>query len=476
MKRWPLGFLLVLALSAHAESFWDGNAAVQRGDAAFEAGLNAVSNAFPFDTEIIIEDLATGKTTTARVTGRLDEPLDILVLLSPAAALPLGLVPGDIVRVRVTVKRSPPAVAPILAEEAAPSTDIDRVAPVVRREDTIVETSEPSEEAPAEEPAVEAAVEAPAEEPVAEAPAEEPAVEAAVEAPAEEPVAEAPAEEPVAVEPGTSAEDAAFLAELAARTPQKQLFLPPREDEMFAYQEPVEPPAEAAVIEVVAQPEETAPTTVDVAAAEAPEIVSDAGPAEPSETAESIALAEAMPPEELWPELMETLAATAPGAAPVPEQPLAEPMAFAAEGAATAAPAAAAAMPAAVEPAPVQLVPVQPAPAAAVAAAPAARPAEPAPATAAARPAAVSTVLDLPGTGALVWYLQLAAYSSEVMARDTATRLSGTYPVLVLAPQAGSRPLYRVFVGPLNRAESGTLLAYFRYRGFPDAFVRTAQK
>ena len=40
MKRWPLGFLLVLALSAHAESFWDGNAAVQRGDAAFEAAAD----------------------------------------------------------------------------------------------------------------------------------------------------------------------------------------------------------------------------------------------------------------------------------------------------------------------------------------------------------------------------------------------------------------------------------------------------
>ena len=67
MKRWPLGFLLVLALSAHAESFWDGAAAVQRGDAVFEAGMFAVSNAFARDTEIVVEDLATGRKTTARV-------------------------------------------------------------------------------------------------------------------------------------------------------------------------------------------------------------------------------------------------------------------------------------------------------------------------------------------------------------------------------------------------------------------------
>ena len=46
----------------------------------------------------------------------------------------------------------------------------------------------------------------------------------------------------------------------------------------------------------------------------------------------------------------------------------------------------------------------------------------------------------------------------------------------MLAPQPGAKALYRVFVGPLNKAESGTLLNYFRYRGFPDAFVRTAKK
>ncbi len=92
------------------------------------------------------------------------------------------------------------------------------------------------------------------------------------------------------------------------------------------------------------------------------------------------------------------------------------------------------------------------------------------------KPEAVQTVLDLPGKGTFTWYLQLAAYANEALARDTAAHLSSTYPVLVLAPQVGAKALYRVFIGPLNRAESGTLLNYFRYRGFPDAFVRTAQK
>jgi hypothetical protein len=32
--------------------------------------------------------------------------------------------------------------------------------------------------------------------------------------------------------------------------------------------------------------------------------------------------------------------------------------------------------------------------------------------------------------------------------------------------------MFRVVVGPLNKAESGTLLVWFRFRGFPDAFVK----
>jgi hypothetical protein len=236
----------------------------------------------------------------------------------------------------------------------------------------------------------------------------------------------APAEQIAAViESGTSAEDAAFLAELAARSPQKQLFLPPREDEMFAYQEPVEPPAEEA-----------------------------------AETVEVVALVEAQPPR---PELVESLAASAPEAGSRPGGAIAEPEALAA--AAVAAPAAGA------ETRPQAEKPIG----TTVAAAPVAKPAEAPSASAAVTSAPVRTVLDLPGSGSLTLYLQLAAYSNEALAKDTAARLSPTYPVLVLAPPAGAKSLYRVFVGPLNRAESGTLLAYFRYRGFPDAFVRTAQ-
>jgi cell division septation protein DedD len=231
---------------------------------------------------------------------------------------------------------------------------------------------------------------------------------------------------------------------------------------MFAYQEPVEPPA----VEVVEQPAEAAPATVEAVAEAAPEIASDAGPSEPEGAAEEIVLAEAEPPEEIRPELMDSLAARPPEAEVETLRSLAEP---------------AAEQPAAqlVEAKPVEVKPVEAKPVEAkpVEVKPAeAKPVEAAPPTVAAKPAPVQTVLDLPGKGAFTWYLQLAAYANEVLARDTAARLSSTYPVLVLAPQSGAKALYRVFIGPLNRAESGTLLTYFRYRGFPDAFVRTAQQ
>ena len=427
----------------------------------------AVSNAFARDTEIVIVDLVSGRTTTARVTGRLDDQLDILVLLSPAAALPLGLDPGDVAFVRVTIKKATTVNAPILTEDTAPSTDPDRVPPVAR-----------NEAAAGGEPAVaetvktaEAAVTTTEAETVKASETAETVVEAeTAEAPAEEAEPEGELAEEIAavIESGTSAEDAAFLAELAARSPQKQLFLPPREDEMFVYQEPVEPPVEEAAetIEVVAQPEETAAATAEVAAASAPDIASDTGPSEPGDLSEPIALVEAQPPR---PELVESLAASAPEVGSEPLRAFAEPEALAA--AAVVAPAAGA------ETIPQAEKPIETAVAApaAVAAAPVEKPAQAPTASAAVKPAPVQTVLDLPGTGSFTWYLQLAAYSNETLAKDTAARFSSTYPVLVLAPPAGAKPLYRVFVGPLNRAESGTLLAYFRYRGFPDAFVRTAQ-
>jgi cell division septation protein DedD len=70
------------------------------------------------------------------------------------------------------------------------------------------------------------------------------------------------------------------------------------------------------------------------------------------------------------------------------------------------------------------------------------------------------------------YYLQLGAYASEKVAQDLAASLPSSYPALVVAPASTGAGMFRVLIGPLNRAESGTVLTRFRYRGFPDAFLK----
>ena len=103
MKRWIVLSLLLVPMLAAAADFWDGNAALQRGDADFESGLNVTSNAFAPGTQITILNQDTGKSVTATVTGRIEGQSDILVLLSPKTAQALGVSQGTLGRVRVTL-------------------------------------------------------------------------------------------------------------------------------------------------------------------------------------------------------------------------------------------------------------------------------------------------------------------------------------------------------------------------------------
>jgi cell division septation protein DedD len=121
-------------------------------------------------------------------------------------------------------------------------------------------------------------------------------------------------------------------------------------------------------------------------------------------------------------------------------------------------------------PAPAQSTRTATSPAATTTAKPPAAPPVP---TAAAAAAPVQTASSLPRTGAAgSYFLQLGAYGTEKTARDLAAKLAATYPALVLAPPSAGSPVFKVVIGPLNRAESGTLLTWFRYRGFPDAFLK----
>jgi cell division septation protein DedD len=94
-------------------------------------------------------------------------------------------------------------------------------------------------------------------------------------------------------------------------------------------------------------------------------------------------------------------------------------------------------------------------------------------------PAEAKTVERKPATAPSIakadYYLQLGAFSNESQAKDVASGLPSSYPISIVGPESPSRPIFRIMLGPLNKAESGTLLYWFRDRGFPDAFIKTSR-
>jgi cell division septation protein DedD len=85
---------------------------------------------------------------------------------------------------------------------------------------------------------------------------------------------------------------------------------------------------------------------------------------------------------------------------------------------------------------------------------------------------------NLPLIGKLssgAYYLQVGAYSSARGAKNAIDVLDQDYPVAVLPTESADRTVYRLFVGPLNEDERGTMLYWFRARGYKDAFIRKGE-
>ncbi len=423
MKRWIALALFLIPLLVSAESFWEGSAALQRGDSAFEGSLSAASNSFTPGTRVLVQDLETGKSAEVTVSQRTEGQGDILILLSPKAADAVGMESGSISRVRVTVLGKPAAEttsAPAPAELAA-SPDPDRNPGGTYTGQQTTDQSQDQAQAP----------EAPASQP-------EPVVTAA----------------PVPVPAQTTDDDQRILSDAASRYPQKQLFLPPREDEKFTYKPPAESPIQAAQApEAPAQPP-AGPQEV-TGSSSRPSAEQSSAQLVPPETApeQTPGTAEASP------------SAASPGSTESGQLAMTAPEAPPAE----AAPAAPAPAP---EPTPVAAAPAEPTQAAPP------QQAAPAPVTPRAPQTSgqVQTVASLPrlaGTrNAATFYVQLGAYATQETALSMAGKVTPTYPVVVLAPAANGKQIYKVLVGPLNKAESGTLLPLFKVRGFRDAFVR----
>ncbi len=358
---------LLIGLCASAQSFWDGNAALQRGDLTFESGSFAASNSFPVGTMIVVENLETGKTADVMVSKRAGEQSDLLVLLSSKAAEALDISAGQVASVRVTLKS-------VAVAEAEPRLD---------------------EETLSKDPDVNPAAGMTAPD-VAEQPDALESLSGVVPETSEVPT---PEEEP-SIPPQAPADE--FLKRLSSRTPQKQLFLPPREDEKFVYQPPIKPPKETAVISSLEGQKRPAEPTREPSVAVAAPSEPKPAPVPPEVTGSAPSRAPSSG--------SKTIVALEPSAPKPPEAPVVKPKA--------------------------------------------------------------APAVPLTGMKA-VYYLQLGAYSNEKQATELATGLSSSYPVSIAAPQAAGNRFYRVLLGPLNKAEGGTLLYWFRYRGFPDAFLKT---
>ncbi|NLJ46360.1 MAG: SPOR domain-containing protein [Treponema sp.] len=71
-----------------------------------------------------------------------------------------------------------------------------------------------------------------------------------------------------------------------------------------------------------------------------------------------------------------------------------------------------------------------------------------------------------------MYYIQIGAYRSSPSLDAAVSRLRDTFPVTVDTVQAGSGPVYRLFVGPLGRDETGVALLRVRSLGFKEAFLK----
>jgi len=446
MKRWIGLTLLLVPFVVSAAGFWDGNAALQRGDAAFESGLYAASNSFPKDTRIVIENLDTGKTAAATITERIEGRSDILVLLSPKTAEALGIEQGTLASVRVTVTSSPNPV-PFQPSEQAYSLDPDHNPAAGYPSDRTANAGGPSVESLPATQAPAALAQAPAALAQAPAaPAQAPAALAEAPLPTSTPVSP-PAEQ----KPADQQTDDAIAAAAAARSPQKQLFLPPREDQKFVYHKPEETAPMQTVQTVPAQTPQTAPAEIQ------PTITAIIGEptAKPAPAvAGNVQLAEAAAPEESRPqEIVSAGLASPPTVGPGESAALLSPEPQAEAQTEVSSPAAS---PAASPETPNLALVAPEAPSTAQAAV-----------APVAKAAAIAKIAK-----ADTYYLQLGAYASEKIAQDLAASLPSAYPTLVVAPAGAGTGMFRVLIGPLNRAESGTVLTRFKYRGFPDAFLK----
>jgi hypothetical protein len=481
--------LCLCSLAAQGQQNWQGTAAVARSGEFDTPGLFAASNAFAENMKILVQNAQTGESVQVTVIRRIEGAASVFLLLSEEAGKQIGLTGSQIVRVKASVVSTLGTDLSDSLQDQAYSSDPD-LNPALSVTEQQLRADESGPEAPAEpeEPAVvekqPAKVAQAAEE---SEPGAEPGAEAVQQLP-EEPSAE------IAKTPAATPESAELtpeekrLQELTDRIPQKQLYMPPRQQEVYALAP--EPPAEEAVQEETAVAEQP-PDQVSEVEGQPPaeEIPEEAETEEQTEAAAGPQVAEA---EEEPGETTEVVEEGPPEASMPGPEAEEEPLEVALPGPEAAQPEKPSPegtrLPAPEEQPPLTMAPEEPPtaeiaesaveepvaeePEGEAAEATAAEEEQPAAEVAAAEARAEEQAVLSETLPSRSYFVQLGAYSTRNLAEKLAGDLTQTYSVTILPASSGGRLFYKVLVGPLNVDESGTLLYQFRSRGFKDAFIQ----
>ncbi len=506
MKRWmPVLCIALVATSFLGASAWEGSAMMSAYGEFPDSGYYAACNSFPRNTAVEVVNLENGKSVTVIVTKGLENP-GIFLLLSPEAAKALSMEPGSLSRVRVSAPRN---IAETPPSGSGPGGDPDfNPSLLASRAGTLAPVEEPRTVEPVEAPPVEAepaAVTAAEPATVATPAATEPvppptavvSAEVAPKEPAGVPNASDLPEEPEAAlppapVPGTlNAKEAPLVRpEVIARSATA-----PREPgpvtaalpapEMSA---PREVPEDKAVVHGLNRP---SPSALPVEAALAdPVLVPDELPetaltrkAWPEDPAPSVALAdlEIRMDDSGKPEALSRGPSGVPDSERVPGVGLADPIVVA-KAEPVQEPQPAPAVP------PAESVPAEPTDVVVTMEPAAPKPPETPikPAVAPAEPVAAAPVpvkpplspkepAAVPDSSSLLpgrHYIQVGAFKTPAAVETAAARLRGSFPVTVDTVTTGPSPLYRLFVGPLGRDETGVALLQVRSLGFKEAFLK----
>jgi hypothetical protein len=509
MKRTAaIAVLLLFATLGLSAAVWDGSA-IAGGSGDFpEDGLFGACNSFPHDTSVTITNLENGKTVAVTITRNVDNP-GVFIALSPKAAAELGMHAGTATRIRAEALTASQAVASLPPARAGETADPDFNPKVYVERDKA---------------ALAAGAAAPATAPQTTAPQ--------TTVPAAAPVAAAPVAV-AAMPPSTQENEAASKPEAVpnASVPVASGESPARAPEVYGGSELSPSPVQASNVPIVdPNPEQSAPNPPEKAAAEPnPQIVPDVlpeavlsrivepvtvtptpflaeAPAPASETetefetivlqrpsysatVEAAALAEATPPSPVDTSSVEhpTKAAEENGSGELQSPVVPSPT----EGIGTDKPAAAESGEKSIV-----LEPAEPRPPSAPAAS------APAPTPAAAPMAVVSPATEattqtptppetgkepsspkaaqvppsvplLQGLAKGSYYVQIGVFGTNESLQAAVAGFEPRYPLAAerLTTKSGEAA-FRLYVGPLNRDESGLVLFNIRSRGFKDAYVK----